>query len=80
MLEAIIKDIVESQFEWNNHRLKDFDFLFQSQHYTDDSVKTISIAQISYRIPENIREITMKYYLNEHIKELLDEFEERYML
>lgn len=46
-----------------------------------DTITAITggIAQAYYGIPENIREITMRYYLNNHIKEILDEFEERYM-
>ena len=39
---------------------------------------TGSIAEAYYGIPDNIRKITMKYYLNEHIKEILTEFEEKY--
>lgn len=46
-----------------------------------DTIAAITggIAQAYYGIPDKIREITMKYYLNEQIKEILNEFEERYM-
>lgn len=46
-----------------------------------DTIAAITggIAEAYYGIPENIREITMKYYLNYHIKEIIDEFEDRYI-
>lgn len=40
---------------------------------------TGGIAQAYYGIPNQIREIAMKYFLTNHIKEILDKFEERYM-
>ena len=39
---------------------------------------TGGIAEAYYGIPENIKEITMKYYLNDVIKDIIDEFEKRH--
>lgn len=45
-----------------------------------DTIAAITggIAEAYYGIPENIREITMRYYLNDAIKEIINEFEDRY--
>lgn len=45
-----------------------------------DTIAAITggIAEAYYEIPENIKEITMKYYLNDAIKDIIDEFEKRY--
>ena len=32
MLGAIIGDIVDSRFEWNNHRDKDFEIMLPQSH------------------------------------------------
>lgn len=39
---------------------------------------TGSIAEAYYGIPENVREIAMKYYLDDDLKEIINEFEDRY--
>lgn len=46
MLGAIIGDIVGSRFEfdWKNHKSKDFEFFHEDCHFTDDSILTIAIA------------------------------------
>ena len=44
MLGAVIGDIVGSRFEWNNIRIKEFDFFHQTCTFTDDSVMTLAIA------------------------------------
>lgn len=45
-----------------------------------DTIAAITggIAEAYYGIPENIREITMRYYLNDAIKEIINEFDDRY--
>ena len=45
MLEAIIGDIVGSQYEWRNNKSKNFTFFTGACHYTDDSLMTLAIAQ-----------------------------------
>jgi len=44
MLGAIIGDIVGSRFEWDNIKIKEFDFLTFRCEFTDDSVMTLAIA------------------------------------
>ena len=45
MLGAIIGDIVGSRFEKNNHLSKDFQFIHQTCHFTDDTVTTLAVGQ-----------------------------------
>ena len=45
MIGAIIGDIVGSRFEWNNHRLKEFEFLTHKCSFTDDSVMSLAICE-----------------------------------
>lgn len=45
MLGAIIGDIVGSRFEWNNIKVKEFEFLTYKCAPTDDSVMTLALAQ-----------------------------------
>lgn len=45
MLGAIIGDIVGSRFEKNNHLSKDFQFIHQICHFTDDTVTTLAVGQ-----------------------------------
>ncbi len=44
MLGAIIGDIVGSRFEFHNHKDTDFDFFAPMDHFTDDTVMTVAIA------------------------------------
>lgn len=41
---AIIGDIVGSIYEWNNYKNKDFILFTDNNHFTDDTVATIAIA------------------------------------
>ena len=43
MIGAIIGDVVGSRFEFNNHRLKDFELFTDKCFATDDSIMTIAI-------------------------------------
>ena len=45
MLGAIVGDIVGSQFEHNNVKTKEFDFLTYKCSFTDDSVMSLAIAR-----------------------------------
>ena len=45
MLGAIIGDIVGSRFEWLNNKSKNFVLFTEANHYTDDSLMTLAIAQ-----------------------------------
>ena len=45
MLGAIIGDIVGSRFEWNNIKIKKFEFLTYKCFPTDDSIMTLALAQ-----------------------------------
>ena len=44
MLGAIIGDIAGSQYEFNNHKSKEFDMFSDKTRYTDDSVMTLAVA------------------------------------
>lgn len=45
MLGAIIGDIAGSRFEWKEWKRKEFVFLTDSNHFTDDSLMTLGIAR-----------------------------------
>ena len=45
MLGAIIGDIAGSRFEWKEWKSKDFVFLADGSHFTDDSLMTLGIAR-----------------------------------
>ena len=45
MYGAILGDIVGSVYEWHNIKTKDFPFLRDGCHFTDDSVMTIAVAE-----------------------------------
>ena len=45
MIGAIIGDIVGSRFEWDNIKVKSFEFFHPDCCYTDDSVMTIAVAK-----------------------------------
>ncbi|HWQ71684.1 MAG TPA: ADP-ribosylglycohydrolase family protein [Desulfitobacteriaceae bacterium] len=45
MLGAIIGDIIGSRFEWNNIKIKDFDFFTYHCEFTDDSVMSLAVAK-----------------------------------
>ena len=45
MLGAIIGDIAGSRFEWNNIKIKDFDFFTYRCEFTDDSVMSLAVAK-----------------------------------
>ena len=42
---AIIGDIVGSRFEWDNYKCKDFEFVTNECHPTDDSCMTLAVAE-----------------------------------
>lgn len=44
MLGALIGDIAGSRFEWKDWKSKDFVFLTDSSHFTDDSLMTLAIG------------------------------------
>jgi len=44
MLGAIIGDIVDSVYEWNNIKTKDFPLFSERRFFTDDTVMTIAVA------------------------------------
>ena len=46
MLGAILGDMVGSpyEFDWNNHKSKDFPLLSEKSHFTDDTVMTAAVA------------------------------------
>ncbi len=46
MLGALIGDIVGSVYEFNNIKTKDFPFFSKESMYTDDSVMTLTVAEI----------------------------------
>ena len=45
MLGAILGDITGSRFEWKEWKSKDFVFLTEANHFTDDSLMTLGIAR-----------------------------------
>lgn len=45
MLGAIIGDIVDSRFEFNNHRSKEFGLFDKGCFATDDSIMTLAVAK-----------------------------------
>ena len=47
MLGAILGDMVGSpyEFDWNNHKSKDFSLLSEKSHFTDDTVMTAAVAR-----------------------------------
>jgi len=45
MLGAIAGDIIGSIYEFNNHRSKEFSLFTQRNHFTDDTVLTIAVAE-----------------------------------
>ncbi len=47
-----------------------------------DTIAAITggIAEAYYGIPKNIREIAIKYYLNDAIKDIIDKFEKRHKI
>ena len=45
MLGAIVGDIVESRFEFNNNRSKDFELFAEGCFATDDSIMTLAVAK-----------------------------------
>ena len=49
MIGAIIGDISGSRFEWNNIKTKDFEFLTQKCHFTDDTVMSLAICDALLR-------------------------------
>ncbi len=46
MLGAIAGDIIGSIYEFNNHRSKDFPLFTPQNHFTDDTVLTVAIAEL----------------------------------
>ena len=44
MIGAIVGDIVGSRFEWNNHKLKDFELFTEQCFFTDDSVISLAVC------------------------------------
>ncbi|TXG36983.1 ADP-ribosylglycohydrolase family protein [Seonamhaeicola maritimus] len=44
MIGAIIGDIVGSIYEFNNHKTKEFDLFIKESTFTDDTVKTVAVA------------------------------------
>ena len=46
MLGAILGDMVGSpyEFDWKNHKSKDFPLLSENSHFTDDTVMTLAVA------------------------------------
>lgn len=46
MLGAIMGDIAGSRFEWKEWKSKDFVFLTDSNHFTDDGLMTLGIARV----------------------------------
>jgi ADP-ribosylglycohydrolase len=45
MLGAIIGDIVGSVYEWNNIKIKEFEFFRDDCFFTDDTVMTVAVAE-----------------------------------
>ena len=46
MLGAIAGDVIESRFEFNNHRSRDFElFLGEDSYFTDDTALTVATAK-----------------------------------
>ena len=46
MLGAIIGDIVGSIYEFNNIKTKDFEFIGDTNYYTDDTVMTLAVCEM----------------------------------
>ena len=44
MIGAIVGDIVGSRFEWNIHKLKDFELFTEQCFFTDDSVMSLAVC------------------------------------
>ena len=64
MLGAIIGDLVGSRFEFNNFKLKDFDFFDDDCFYTDDTVMTLAIAKAILSASDdfsNLDKLAIKY-------------------
>lgn len=53
MYGAIIGDIVGSIYEFNNVKTKDFEFITERNHYTDDTVMTVAVASAMIKAHEN---------------------------
>lgn len=44
VIGAVIGDVVGSRFERHNHKNKDFEFFTEKNHFTDDTVMTLAVA------------------------------------
>ena len=64
MLGAVIGDIVGSRFEWNNIKIKDFEFFHPLCNFTDDTVLTFAVAKAllkSRKDYTDLRDNAVKY-------------------
>ena len=64
MLGAIIGDLVGSRLEFNNFKLKDFNFFDEDCFYTDDTVMTLAIAKALLSASDdfsNLEKLSIKY-------------------
>ena len=56
MFGAIIGDIAESVYEFDNIKIKDFPFFKECCFYTDDTAMTIAVAQALLKSREQKRD------------------------
>jgi len=54
MIGAIIGDIVGSRFEFDNHRLTEFELFIVDCFVTDDSIMTLAIAKVILETDKSI--------------------------
>ena len=69
MIGAIIGDIVGSRFEFNNHRLTEFELFTKDCFVTDDSIMTLAVAKA---IMETDKEVVFEASSNKHNRLYLD--------
>ena len=72
MLGAVIGDIVGSRFEWDNIKVKDFEFFHPLCDFTDDSVLTFAVAKALMSSRKDFSDLT-----NNSVK-YLQEFGNKY--
>lgn len=65
MWGAIIGDIVDSRFEFHNHRSKDFEFFTDDCFFTDDTVMTVAVAKALFENKDKPVEILKRATVKE---------------
>lgn len=58
MLGAIVGDIVGSRFEWDNIKIKEFEFITCDCSVTDDSIMSLAVAKAILDCRENLEKLS----------------------